>query len=164
MRQRPATPTSPFGVSIVSSVRTGFHPGVCQVTSNQQHTVGVSAVRNILGNALFQEFPRSQDTIPGMSSNPDPSGTSQVCVVRIFVGLGVSGKVPELSFEESAGFFLPGNIVGGGSWKILVGSFIPGKSCVWRGFKAGSSQLEGARRTAENGGLFKYKARRGSNC
>ena len=80
------------------------------------------------------------------------------------MGLGVSGKVPELSFEESAGFFLPGNIVGGGSWKILVGSFIPGKSCVWRGFKAGSSQLEGARGTAENGGLFKYKARRGSNC
>ena len=38
------------------------------------------------------------------------------------MGLGVSGKVPELSFEESAGFFLPGNIVGGGSWKILVGA------------------------------------------
>ena len=59
------------------------------------------------------------------------------------MGLGVSGKVPELSFEESAGFFLPGNIVGGGSWKILVGSFIPGKSCVWRGFKSRIKPVRG---------------------
>ena len=65
------------------------------------------------------------------------------------MGLGVSGKVPELSFEESAGFFLPGNIVGGGSWKILVGSFIPRKIlCLGVALKAGSSQLEGARGTA----------------
>ena len=81
------------------------------------------------------------------------------------MGLGVSGKVPELSFEESAGFFLPGNIVGGGSWKILVGSFIPGKSCVWRGFKSRIKPVRGRPRDCRKMAVCsKYKARRGSNC
>ena len=80
------------------------------------------------------------------------------------MGLGVSGKVPELSFEESAGFFLPGNIVGGGSWKILVGSFIPGKSCVWRGFKSRIKLVRGRRSDCGKWRFVQYKARRGSNC
>ena len=80
------------------------------------------------------------------------------------MGLGVSGKVPELSFEESAGFFLPGNIVGGGSWKILVGSFIPGKSCVWRGFKSRIKPVRGRPRDCGKWRFVQYKARRGSNC